>query len=159
MDASPVRRHQLDALADPTRRAILELLRERPLTAGEIAARFSQQRPAISKHLTLLRTTGWLAESRDRQRRIYSLRNDAVVVVEDWVRRLGDATRGLESQVVNAPVAEEPVRMGGMGGFEKRSEISDLKSQKSEAGASISETHESGPSGRSERSSFELIFD
>lgn len=164
MDASPVRRHQLDALADPTRRAILELLRERPLTAGEIAARFSQQRPAISKHLTLLRTTGWLAESRDRQRRIYSLRNDAVVVVEDWVRRLGDATRGLESQMMNAPVAEEPVhgepvRLGGMGGFEKRSEISDLKSQMPEADASISETHESAPSGRAERSSFELIFD
>ncbi len=159
MDASPVRRHQLDALADPTRRAILELLRERPLTAGEIAARFSQQRPAISKHLTLLRTTGWLAESRDRQRRIYSLRNDAVVVVADWARRLGEAGQGADSRGASAPVYQEPARDAGMVEGVMKSEISDLKSHINEAEVSRGRDHESDSSRRSGRSSFELIFD
>lgn len=159
MDPSPVRRHQLDALADPTRRAILELLRERPLTAGEIAARFSQQRPAISKHLTLLRSTGWLAESRDRQRRIYSLRNDAVVVVVDWARRLGEASQGSDSNTASAPVYGEPVREVGSVEGAKESELSDLKSQMIDSEVPPGRGHESGSPDRSVRPSFELIFD
>ena len=159
MEPSPVRRHQLDALADPTRRAILELLRERPLTAGEIAARFSQQRPAISKHLTLLRTTGWLAESRDRQRRIYSLRNDAVVVVVDWARRLGEATRGTDFNSASASVFPEPIRESSVAVGRPQSEISDLKYQKVEAGNPDGSGDEPGSPIRSARTSFELIFD
>lgn len=176
MDASPVRRHQLDALADPTRRAILELLRERPLTAGEIAARFSQQRPAISKHLTLLRTTGWLAESRDRQRRIYSLRNDAVVVVEDWVRRLGEAFSRRDDQsrdhqgaggVPNGGRADlggsleikRPDSESGVIGSMPESEISDLRFQIAEVGLGDAQSVEPGVVGKPVRSSFELIFD
>lgn len=177
MEAVRAKRHQLDALADPTRRAILELLRERPLTAGEIAARFSQQRPAISKHLTLLRTTGWLAESRDRQRRIYSLRNDAVVVVVDWARRLGEATQGVDSSAVADSVTRGPVGENEMRDAGNESEISELKSQieilnsKSqneipdltsqtfEVRKADSSTLESSSRSASARSSFELIFD
>jgi len=179
MDASPGRRHQLDALADPTRRAILELLRERPLTAGEIAARFSQQRPAISKHLTLLRSTGWLAESRDRQRRIYSLRNDAVVVVVDWARRLGEAC---QAGVAQSPGGQgvRPVPHEGrpdvanrlsdqsrdtetpgetVGGSSVEAAISDSKFQKTDVGTAQARSDIPSPAGHAARSSFELIFD
>jgi DNA-binding transcriptional ArsR family regulator len=62
------------ALSDPTRRAILHVLAAGRLSAGEIACRFDQQRPAISKHLTILKRAGLLAEARDRQRRLYSIR-------------------------------------------------------------------------------------
>jgi len=159
MDASPGRRHQLDALADPTRRAILELLRERPLTAGEIAARFSQQRPAISKHLTLLRTTGWLAESRDRQRRIYSLRRDAVVVVADWARRLGEGIQdedrpgGMSVPSLGRGAAETARASARDAG------ISDLRFQSGEAGRAGERPPIAASADRSPRSSFELIFD
>lgn len=174
MDASPVRRHQLDALADPTRRAILELLRDRPLTAGEIAARFSQQRPAISKHLTLLRTTGWLAESRDRQRRIYSLRNDAVVVVVDWARRLGEGRQchlpqaeevagGVPidggTHVANGLTIDKSVREAAVVGSTRESEISDLRIQMAEVGLDTAQPGKPCTAGKPARSSFELIFD
>ena len=158
MDASSGRRHQLDALADPTRRAILELLRERPLTAGEIAARFSQQRPAISKHLTLLRTTGWLAESRDRQRRIYSLRNDAVVVVVDWARRLGEGSRDHDVQRVGEPRHDGANSRRGVDISSREFETSDLK-HKASAGMTGHQSNEPGTANPSVRSSFELIFD
>lgn len=171
MDASPGRRHQLDALADPTRRAILELLRERPLTAGEIAARFSQQRPAISKHLTLLRTTGWLAESRDRQRRIYSLRNDAVVVVADWARRLGEAIQATAGNArVSGPeqgrrAVGDGVVIEGRGSGEmarvaaRDAANSNLRLQDAEAGREGEQSQQPASTDRSARASFELIFD
>ncbi|MCG8406818.1 MAG: metalloregulator ArsR/SmtB family transcription factor [Phycisphaerales bacterium] len=66
------------ALADPTRREILILLTNRCMPAGEIARRFPQQRPAISKHLTILKRAGLLDELRQRQRRIYSIRKETL---------------------------------------------------------------------------------
>lgn len=86
MDVTLPHRHLLDALADPTRRAILERLAGGAMSAGEIATDFPQQRPAISKHLTWLRECGWLAETRDRQRRIYALRAEAVAELQAWAR-------------------------------------------------------------------------
>ena len=81
-------RHELDALSDATRRAILEMLGRTSLSAGEIAGRFPQQRPAISKHLTLLKQAGWIVERRERQRRIYSLRRDAITSAARWLDSL-----------------------------------------------------------------------
>ena len=76
------------ALADPTRREILFLLRDGTLSAGEIAARFPQQRPAISKHLRVLRESGLLRERRAAQRRLYDLRNDGTAPLVDLLGRL-----------------------------------------------------------------------
>src|SRR5688572_23723325 len=65
-----------DLLADPTRRRIVELLRERPRRAGELAAEFSVSVPAVSRHLRQLREAGIVADARvagDGRIRVYSL--------------------------------------------------------------------------------------
>lgn len=73
------------ALADGTRREILRLLAREELPAGRIAAAFPQQRPAISKHLTILKRAGLIRESRVRQQRIYSLREDVLLEVRAFL--------------------------------------------------------------------------
>jgi DNA-binding transcriptional ArsR family regulator len=62
---------QLKALAEPRRRAILVLVRDRELPAGQIAAHFDVTRPAISQHLTVLKDAGLITERRQGQRRLY----------------------------------------------------------------------------------------
>ena len=59
------------AIADPTRRRVLELVRDDELPAGEIAGRFEISRPAVSRHLRVLREAGLVAERRDGRRRLY----------------------------------------------------------------------------------------
>lgn len=78
-----------DALADSTRRDILIMLRGRSLAAGEIASRFPQQRPAISKHLGVLRRAGLVLEERRQQRRLYSLRTEGTEPVSALLTHLG----------------------------------------------------------------------
>ena len=66
MSAAAKRRidETLSALADPTRRRVVDLLRERPRRAGELAATFDVSAPAISRHLRVLRTRGLIEETR-----------------------------------------------------------------------------------------------
>ncbi|MGH8923403.1 MAG: metalloregulator ArsR/SmtB family transcription factor [Acidimicrobiia bacterium] len=59
------------ALADPTRRRIIQLVAGRSLSAGEIATHFQATRPAISQHLGILRSAGLVSEKRDGARRLY----------------------------------------------------------------------------------------
>lgn len=61
----------LGAIAEPKRREILRLVRRRELPAGEIASHFALTRPAISKHLRVLKDAGLLAERRQGTKRIY----------------------------------------------------------------------------------------
>lgn len=61
------------ALADPTRRQILEDLRAGELTAGEISARFTISAPSISRHLGVLKSAGLVTERRQANRIYYSL--------------------------------------------------------------------------------------
>ena len=68
----------LKALAEPRRRAILRLVAEGELAAGEIAAAFDVTRPAISQPLTVLRTAGLLHERRDGTRRLYRTRAEGL---------------------------------------------------------------------------------
>jgi DNA-binding transcriptional ArsR family regulator len=76
-----------EALADPTRRRIVELVSERERSAGELAAAFSISRPGVSKHLRVLREEG-IVEARDEgTRRLYSLSDDGLAEVDDWLRR------------------------------------------------------------------------
>jgi DNA-binding transcriptional ArsR family regulator len=76
------------ALADPTRRGIVELLRERPLRAGEVAERMRVSRPAMSNHLKALRSSGLVdvefSEADGRARR-YRLRPERFVALQAWV--------------------------------------------------------------------------
>lgn len=71
------------AMADATRRGILELLREGDRSAGEIADRFSLGKPAISHHLSVLKDAGLATERRDGQHVIYSLREDSILETID----------------------------------------------------------------------------
>jgi len=68
------------ALADPTRRQILQDLRGRELMAGEIAARFPISGPSISRHLGLLKSAGLVRERRDANRVYYSLVEERLAV-------------------------------------------------------------------------------
>jgi DNA-binding transcriptional ArsR family regulator len=73
------------ALADPTRRAVLDLLRGGSLPAGLIAQAFPVSRPAISRHLRLLRRARLVRERREGRRRIYELTPDPLKVVDSWL--------------------------------------------------------------------------
>jgi DNA-binding transcriptional ArsR family regulator len=73
------------AVADPTRRDILDSLRTRERSAGEIAARFPVSRPAISRHLRVLREAGLVHERRESRLRLYSLRPERLREIEQWI--------------------------------------------------------------------------
>lgn len=77
------------ALADPTRRAIVELLAQQgELAASEIAAEFPISAPAISQHLKVLRETGVLAMEKRAQQRIYRINPQTMHEVESWAGRM-----------------------------------------------------------------------
>ncbi len=83
------------ALSDPTRREILELLKARPRTSGEIAEAFPSSWPTISRHLAVLRDAELIVATRDGQHIRYELNTS---VVQDVVQRLlgwvGKGTKG-----------------------------------------------------------------
>lgn len=76
-----------DALADPTRRAMLDLLRNASLPAGQIARAFPVSRPAISKHLRLLRRAHLVQEHRNGRHRVYRLDPAPLRTVDSWLNR------------------------------------------------------------------------
>jgi len=81
----------LAALADPTRRRVVELLRERPRRAGELASAFRISAPAMSRHLRVLRTRGLVEEERvddDARVRVYRLRREPFDALSLWLREL-----------------------------------------------------------------------
>jgi DNA-binding transcriptional ArsR family regulator len=73
------------ALADPTRRAVLDLLRQGRQPAGHIARAFPVSRPAISKHLRLLRRAHLVEEHREGRHRLYQLNPEPLKVVDHWL--------------------------------------------------------------------------
>ena len=77
----------LHALADPTRRRIVELLADGERTAGDIAAQFPVTRPAVSRHLRVLRETGLVRAREEAQRRLYSLDPAPLAELDEWLGR------------------------------------------------------------------------
>ncbi len=76
------------ALADPTRRAVVELLRRKPRRAGELADALSMSPPAMSRHLRVLRAEGLVEEARqdeDARVRIYRLRREPFGKLRHWL--------------------------------------------------------------------------
>jgi ArsR family transcriptional regulator len=73
------------ALNDPTRREILELLKEKDLTAGEIADKFSISKPSISHHLDLLRQAGLVVSVKEGQYIYYSLNTTVMDEMLKWI--------------------------------------------------------------------------
>ncbi len=76
------------ALADPTRRRIVEMLADGSLSAGEIGERFTVSAPAISQHLKTLREAGLVRVTVAGQRRIYALDQGGIDAFDQWVRRV-----------------------------------------------------------------------
>jgi DNA-binding transcriptional ArsR family regulator len=75
-----------DALGDPTRRAILDLLRENERAAGEIASHFPASRPAIAKHVRILKRAGLVAERSEGRHRYYALNSRPLAAVDHWLQ-------------------------------------------------------------------------
>lgn len=75
------------ALADPTRRAVLDLLRTGRRPAGEIARAFPVSRPAISKHLGVLRRAHLVEERREGRHRLYQLNPRPLQAVDSWLEQ------------------------------------------------------------------------
>jgi DNA-binding transcriptional ArsR family regulator len=73
------------ALADPTRRRIVELLAEGERSAGELAAQFDTSRPGVSRHLRVLREHGLVRAREDGARRLYSLDPAPLAELDDWL--------------------------------------------------------------------------
>ena len=74
----------MDALGDPTRRAIFERLRSEPLSVGEIADGLPVSRPAVSQHLRVLKEAGLVTERRNGTRRLYRPDPDGVGELRDY---------------------------------------------------------------------------
>ena len=91
------------AIADPVRREIMLLLRERVMSAGEIADRFEISRPAVSRHLRVLRESGLVVDETRGRRRLYRLDTAPLAPLEEFLARFRDRWSGaldaLETEV------------------------------------------------------------
>jgi DNA-binding transcriptional ArsR family regulator len=93
----------LKAIAEPRRRAILRLVAQDELPAGEIAAAFDVSRTAVSQHLTVLKNAGLLTERRDGTRRLYRARPEGLdglwqFLTGMWASSLDTARRLVEAE-------------------------------------------------------------
>jgi DNA-binding transcriptional ArsR family regulator len=100
-----------EVVAEPTRRRILDLLRERSRPVGELVELFGLSQPLVSKHLRVLRDAGLVRVHQDAQRRWYELRPEPLVEVDAWLepyRRLwADSLDALERHLDVMPDAPE----------------------------------------------------
>ncbi len=81
---SAYRELQLDALGDPTRRAILARLRKGPAPVGKLARAFPISRPAISQHLRVLKEANLVTDRADGTRRVYELNPEAFASLREY---------------------------------------------------------------------------
>jgi len=75
-----------ELVAEPTRRGILDLLRERERSVGELVERIGLSQPGVSKHLRALREAGLVEVRRDAQRRWYRLQPQPLAEIDSWLR-------------------------------------------------------------------------
>jgi DNA-binding transcriptional ArsR family regulator len=84
-----------EVLAEPTRRRILDLLREEERPVGDLVGRLELSQPGVSKHLKVLRDAGLVEVRQDAQRRLYRVRAEPLAEIEAWLapyRRLWAGT-------------------------------------------------------------------
>lgn len=86
------------ALADPTRRRILELLAQGDLTAGEIAAQFAMTKPSVSHHLNILKTAGLVSDQRSGQNIVYSVNLTVFQELLKWFYDVGLTKGGTDDE-------------------------------------------------------------
>jgi DNA-binding transcriptional ArsR family regulator len=101
-DGGDPRDRALRALAEPRRRAILQLVAHDELAAGEIAAAFDVTRPAISQHLTVLKDAGLLTERREGTRRLYGARPEGLAELREMLDDLWSSALDRARRIVEA---------------------------------------------------------
>jgi DNA-binding transcriptional ArsR family regulator len=97
----------LDALGDPTRRAIVERLAEQPRAVGELAAGLPVSRPAVSQHLKVLKDAGLVTERAVGTRRIYRLEPVAVEALRDQLDALWKRALAGFTEIAEQPAEKE----------------------------------------------------
>ena len=75
------------ALADPTRRRLVDLLRLGPRAVGDLVAKVDIEQPGVSRHLRILQEAGFVTVTPEKQRRIYALREEPFRDLEDWAKK------------------------------------------------------------------------
>jgi DNA-binding transcriptional ArsR family regulator len=108
------------ALADPTRRAVLDLLRQGAQPAGQIAGAFPVSRPAISKHLRQLRRARLVVEHRRGRHRYYQLNAEPLKAVDSWLERYRNFWQANLANL-KAFVEQEYARESGKGSGKNKS--------------------------------------
>jgi|SRR5215510_6404219 len=94
-----------EVLAEPNRRHILDLLRERERAVGDLVDQLAVSQPAVSKHLRVLREAGFVEVRADAQRRLYRVRAEPLRAIDEWLEpyrrlwasRLDDLERHLDA--------------------------------------------------------------
>ena len=103
-----------EVLAEPHRRRILDLLRERERPVGDLVTALGISQPAVSKHLRVLRDAGVVEVRADAQRRVYRLRPEPLQEVDEWLTPYRAAWRdrldALERHLDTMPASEQEVR-------------------------------------------------
>lgn len=105
-----------EALADPTRRRILDLLREQPRLVGELVDLLKISQPLVSKHLRVLREVGLVQVRVDAQRRWYELRTEPLAEVDGWLapyRHLWEARFDRLDHLLDELQAQEKEKRSG----------------------------------------------
>ena len=98
------------AVADPTRRRLLDLLRGGGLSVGELVAQVVIAQAGVSRHLRILEDAGFVTARADRQRRIYSLNSEPFDRLDAWTRRYKDALESRLDRFANV-VKEKPSKV------------------------------------------------
>jgi DNA-binding transcriptional ArsR family regulator len=92
----------LDALGDPTRRRILEVVREGPRPVGEIARRVPVSRPAVSQHLRVLKEAGLVRDRQEGTRRLYALDRTGLSALRAYLETFWDTALAAFKEAVEA---------------------------------------------------------
>jgi DNA-binding transcriptional ArsR family regulator len=93
----------LDALGDPSRRAVLDRLRRRPMAVGELAAGLPISRPAVSQHLCVLKAAGLVTDHPDGTRHIYRLDPSGLAAVQAYLEGFWTDVLAEFAQAVDGP--------------------------------------------------------
>jgi DNA-binding transcriptional ArsR family regulator len=97
----------LDALGDPTRRAVLELLRDGPRPVGEIARRLPVSRPAVSQHLRVLKEAGLVRDRQEGTRRLYRVDAEGLSALRAYLESYWDVALAAFKEAADRAAEEE----------------------------------------------------
>ena len=96
----------LEALADPTRRAVWERLSRAPMTVGELAGQLPVSRPAVSQHLKVLSAAGLVTVTPQGTRRIYAARQEGLIALRDYLDTMWRDALASYAAAIDQPTQE-----------------------------------------------------